>query len=122
MTTILTFVFGLIILILFVLYYYIRRVVLKSAIISLKDNGALTKKQEETIISQKIRQKEISYYAYLVSLSISFVIGCFAIVKIINSEIDWKLLAKAIEIAGGTLATVSFKMLYNKCVEDLKHL
>lgn len=66
---------------------------------------------DEQIIAQKIRHEELSFLS-----------GAFAIYKIINDGICWKLLPDAFAILGGVLATVSFKKLYNTCSEDLEEI
>jgi hypothetical protein len=76
----------------------------------------------EQVLRDKIRHKNIAFYAYLTSLVISFLLGTWAIYKIINNELDWKLLKDAIGISAGTISTISFKNLYKKCSGEVEAL
>lgn len=108
---------------LFGFYFFLRSKEAKSILIKMDEFGKADKTRQkggEQIIAQKIRHKDMSFYSYLISLGISFLLGAFAIYKIIHLGMSWKLLPDAFAISGGVLATVSFKRLYNKCSRDLE--
>ena len=74
---------------------------------------------EQNIIKQKLIHRNISFYAYIATLSVSFLIGSFALYKIIATQIDWKFLKDVLGLAAGTIATISFKNLYTKCTNEI---
>lgn len=76
----------------------------------------------EQILHDKIKHKNIAFYAYLASIAISFLLGGWAVYKIVSNELQWKLLKDALGIAAGTVSTASFKKLYDKCSEEVKDL
>ncbi|MDI3321993.1 hypothetical protein [Pinibacter soli] len=85
------------------------------------EHGNVKKSLSEQAVLQKMRHKEISFYAYLISLAVSFVLGCLIVVNVINQKIDWSLLVDGLKVAGGTVATVGFKKLHDKCTKELNN-
>lgn len=82
----------------------------------------LTPEQFDLIVKQKIAHKKMSIIAYVSSLIVSFLLGGWAIVKIINGQLDWKLLYDALSISGGIASTISFKRLHKKCSDEVNSL
>jgi len=112
------------IIIIVLFYFYINYLNNKNPVIGTDNFGkeAQSKILQKEIIRQKIRHKEISYFTYLGALIISFMLGAFAIGKIIFTGMDWTLLYDAFSISGGIAATISFKKLYQRCVIDINSL
>lgn len=121
--------YVLLILLLFLLlvYFYLKNEDAKNQFNINQDFGKkqkdkLSAVQRDAIINDKIKFKRLSFYSYWLSGIASFVFGIYGINKIINGELDVKLLTDFIGIAGGTLLTISLKQLYDKCKRDIDKL
>jgi hypothetical protein len=116
-------IFFIALVLLSIIYFYSKYQSVKNEILVVTENSNRQRtKIDEAIIRQKVRLKEVSFYAYLASLSICFMLGIYAIYRIVNDQLSWKFLSQAILICAGITLTVGLRRLYNKCSEEVKSL
>lgn len=114
-----------VIVLLLLVYYFLHQRDADNPVILFKDFGRTVKIDEEErklLMRQKILHRNVAFFAYLLSIIVSFVLGSIAVTRVINHGLDKNLIAIAFEISGGLVATVSFRRLYKSCKDDIEQL
>ena len=77
---------------------------------------------ENNLLKQKIQQRNIAYYFYLISLAMCFLVGILLAYKLVNSDQNFKLkdIMSCLGVCGGGVMARGFKKLYEKCDKTIK--